>query len=554
MDKYLGSFGAREALLELMSDGALVVDAGGKILSANRAAKDVLEASDGIQGTALGAWFAGSAPVEQLLAGRRAIGGKPRWLVVTNVKTGADVLIAANPQFETGEYAVLIKPFGSAVASLDRIVTFATRDPVTQLLNREAFQEELAAGILDHATGAVICADINGFSAVNSVYGQGEGDILLRAVAHRLRPILPAKSPFSRMYGGRFAIFLPIADSGNARSYLAKLADDLHRAMAAPFGIAGGSQPIQLSVGIARWPADATDADELIRAAETAIQAIPASSRLRTRWFEPAMQAERRALLEIGAELRHAIEHGELELHYQPKVRWSDRHVVGFEALCRWKHPTKGWISPATFIPVAEQSNLIVDLGNWVLHEACRQQAAWRDQGLKLLPVAVNVSPHQVVSHSVEELLAPLAEYNLSLGAIEIEITESAMMDRLSAAQNVVESLRQSGIGISIDDFGTGHSSLGNLRRLPIDTLKIDRSFVEDIDHSSEAFDIVATIAAMAKALSLNVVAEGVETEAQATLLCAHGIDVMQGYLFSRPLAADHATKLLEQPAIPRLT
>ncbi len=202
-------------------------------------------------------------------------------------------------------------------------------------------------------------------------------------------------------------------------------------------------------------------------------------------------------------------------------------------------------ISPGFFVAVAEQSNLIIDLGRWVLREACRQQAEWRAEGRKLVPVAVNVSPQQLLSQPISILLLPLAEFGIELDLLEIEITESAMMDRLPSATTVIESLRQSGLHISIDDFGTGHSSLGNLRRLPIDVLKIDRSFVEDIDRSQEAYDIVATIVAMAKTMSLNLVAEGVETKEQADLLQAHGVDVMQGYLFHKPMSGEAAGRLL---------
>ena len=261
------------------------------------------------------------------------------------------------------------------------------------------------------------------------------------------------------------------------------------------------------------------------------------------------MLTERRKFFEIEAELRLAIEHNELALHYQPKVSSTDRRVVGFEALVRWPHPTKGMISPAAFVPVAEQSNLIIDLGRWVLREACRQQAEWRAAGLPVVPIAVNVSPQQLLSQPLDLLLAPLSEFGITLDEIEIEITESAMMDRLPSATKVIESLRASGLHISIDDFGTGHSSLGNLRRLPIDVLKIDKSFVEDIDRSREAFDIVATIVAMARTMSLNLVAEGVETEAQAALLRSHGVEVMQGYLFHRPMPGQAAGQLLANAA-----
>jgi diguanylate cyclase (GGDEF)-like protein len=441
----------------------------------------------------------------------------------------------------------VLRPLKTAISSFDRAISFATRDAVTQLLNRDAFHERLAKAIDGSPSGGVICADLNQFSTINEVYGFAHGDALLRAVAQRIRETIGTQSHVARIYGGRFAIVARTQEDETGRAQVERMIDTLHDVMSAPFVVAGGVQPVTLSVGVATWPGDATDPDDLIGAAETAIHAMHRHGNDRTRWFASDMRVERRRFLEIEADLRRAVEQNEFTLHYQPKIRCSDQTTVGFEALLRWNHPAKGSISPAVFIPVAEQSNLIVDVGRWVLREVCRQQAAWKAQGLRILPIAVNFSPMQLLAHPLDELLAPLAEFGLSQDCIEIEITESAMMDKLPSANAVIDSLRRSGIHISIDDFGTGHSSLSNLRRLPIDTLKIDRSFVEDIEQSVEAYDIVATIVAMAKALSLDVVAEGVETETQAALLRSHGVDVMQGYLFARPMPGEAIAKLLSQ-------
>ena len=416
---------------------------------------------------------------------------------------------------------------------------------MTQLANRDAFQERLASAVGQASAGSVICADIDQFSTINEIYGHAEGDSLLRAIAQRAGSVVGSETPLARIYGGRFAAFVTAPDQAGADERTTAVVSALHRAVASPFRVAGGVQPVSLSIGIASWPMDAADAEDLVAAAETAVHSVGNSCVERTRHFEPAMLTERRKFFEIEAELRLAIEHNELALHYQPKVSSTDRRVVGFEALVRWPHPTKGMISPAAFVPVAEQSNLIIDLGRWVLREACRQQAEWRAAGLPVVPIAVNVSPQQLLSQPLDLLLAPLSEFGITLDEIEIEITELAMMDRLPSATKVIESLRASGLHISIDDFGTGHSSLGNLRRLPIDVLKIDKSFVEDIDRSREAFDIVATIVAMARTMSLNLVAEGVETEAQAALLRSHGVEVMQGYLFHRPMPGQAAGQLL---------
>jgi len=534
-----------EHVFDMVSDGIVILDDDGSIVWANCAVYGILGTADGVRGTSLRGWFRDPAPLDRILEGRGSQIGRQRSAVAVSAASGCDILLLAHPRSDDGEFSIVLRPLKSAVSSFDRAISFATRDAVTQLLNRDAFHERLAKAIDESPAGSVICADVNQFSTINEVYGFSDGDALLRAVAQRIRATVGPQCTAARVYGGRFAIVARTEDHQAGRAQIERLIDALHAAMHPPFDIGGGGQPITLTIGVATWPVDATDADDLVGAAETAIHAKNRRGNERTRWFASDMRTERRQFLEIESELRQALEQGVLALHYQPKVRWSDRSIVGFEALLRWTHPTKGPVSPAVFIPVAEQSNLIIDVGRWVLREACRQQSAWQRQGLRVVPIAVNFSPTQLLAHPLDVLLAPLAEFGLSQDDVEIEITESAMMDKLPTANSVIDALRRSGIHVSIDDFGTGHSSLSNLRRLPIDTLKIDRSFVEDIEQSLEAYDIVATIVAMARALSLDVVAEGVETEPQAALLRSHGVDVMQGYLFARPMPGEAAAKLL---------
>ncbi len=535
---------AGERLLDMIKDGAMVLDRTGTIIWANRAVRELLGATDALRGCRLGDLLVASVPTETLLADRSLPGGRAKWLVATAIRSGTELLISTQFRAQTEEFTVVARPFISAVSNFDRVISFATRDDVTQLMNRDAFEERLSAAIERNAAGCVICAHVDQFSTINEVYGHTEGDALLRAVAQRAKTALGDDMAVARLYGGRFAAFLSADSDQGAHQMAMEAAERMHQAMLPLFSVHGGVQPISFSIGMARWRVDGGTADDLVAAAETAIHSAHSGGE-KTRWFESTMLAERRRFFETETELRLAIEQNALTLHYQPKVSAADQSIVGFEALVRWMHPSKGMISPGFFVPVAEQSNLIVDMGRWVLREACRQQAQWRAQGRKIVPVAVNVSPQQLLSQPIDALLAPLAEFDIPLDLLEIEITESAMMDRLPTATKVIESLRESGLHISIDDFGTGHSSLGNLRRLPIDVLKIDRSFVEDIDRSQEAFDIVATIVAMAKTMSLNLVAEGVETMEQANLLQAHGVDVMQGYLFHKPMPGDVAGKLL---------
>lgn len=251
---------------------------------------------------------------------------------------------------------------------------------------------------------------------------------------------------------------------------------------------------------------------------------------------------EVRGRVELEADLRLAIERNEFLLHFQPKVEWPSGRLVGFEALLRWRHPVKGMIPPDRFIPLAETNGMIVALGRWVMRETCATVAAWQRQGLSPVPVSVNVSPVQLIEDDIDELLRPLAEFTLPLDLIEIELTESAMMDVIQLNRGLISALKASKMRIAIDDFGTGHSSLGSLRRLPIDIFKIDRSFVQDTSHCNEAREIVTMIVAMARALALDVVVEGVETREQADFLFGLGADIMQGYLFSPPVGLDTAT------------
>jgi EAL domain-containing protein (putative c-di-GMP-specific phosphodiesterase class I) len=310
----------------------------------------------------------------------------------------------------------------------------------------------------------------------------------------------------------------------------------------------GFSQPLKtdlhqvsvtLSLGVALFPQDARDGCQLISAAEMACRRVRNKGGNHTGRFDPASLERARAAFELETDLRHAIEHEEFRLVYQPKVRLPDCRLSGVEALLRWQHPIKGFISPERFIPLAERSGLIIPLGHWVMREACRQIATWRSAGLTPPTVAVNVSPRQLVEGSLRDLLAPLEEFAVPCDLIEIEITEGAMMDVLHQTAGLLETLRTANLRVTIDDFGAGHSSLGSLRRLPISVFKIDKSLVEDTATSQQARDIVATIIAMAKALSLEVIAEGVETELQAGILQDLGASIMQGYLFAKPMTAE---------------
>ena len=386
---------------------------------------------------------------------------------------------------------------------------------------------------------------IERFNLFCEAHGRAMGDDLLRAFSGRLRSVAPTGSRVARLYGAQFALVMPVSGSSH-HAQCEALAAAIHSGLREPLVLDACKRLVAVSIGYAGWPVDAMDRFELATAMEAAGHAARAEGETRTRAFEPAMIQDARDQVEMENDLREAVAEGQFLLHYQPKVDWPSRNLVGLEALVRWIHPVKGMIPPDHFIPLAERSGLIVPIGQWVLEQACRQIAAWRAQGFDPPPVAVNVSPVQLLHQPLADLLAPIARWSTPRHLIEIEITETAMMDLLRSSVGLLADLRASGVKVAIDDFGTGHSSLGNLRRLPINVFKIDKSFVEDTSSSREARDIVTTIIAMARALSLEVVAEGVETEDQACFLRAQGAQIMQGYLFSRPLPAEAVTEWLE--------
>lgn len=528
-------------LWDLLDDGIALLDHQGSVLELNRAARSLLgdpplpQAGDFVQ------WFTPRAPVKGLLDGQAPQPAGASTAISRAVLTGEEIVITIpNTAHRTGIRVAMLRPLLKAADNFDRTIFFATRDPVTRFLNREAFEEKLEQVERVDGAAGLICIDVNRLALVNEAQGYSAGDAVLCAVAERLRTAL-AGCELARIAAGRFAA---LVHPPHAEQQIAEMLDALRQAMQTPIVIAGAKRLFSVSVGVALGPLDGQVGASLMTAAELAIRRAHAEG-VAERWFVPQMLAEHRGRLEMESDLREAMAAGRLQLHYQPKVRWPKGTVEGFEALLRWPHPSKGYIAPDTFIPVAEACGLIISLGQWVMREACRQLAEWRDHGLEPLPVAVNVSPHQLLGQPLDELLAPLAEFQIPQEWIEIEITETALMDNLGSAGSVVDDLRRVGMKISIDDFGTGHSSLGNLRRLPITTFKIDRSFVEDIETSREARDIAATIVAMARALSLDVVAEGVENERQAELLAEIGAQVMQGYLFSRPVPADVAVRSL---------
>ncbi|HEY3058366.1 MAG TPA: EAL domain-containing protein [Chloroflexota bacterium] len=414
----------------------------------------------------------------------------------------------------------------------------ALHDALTELPNRTLLHDRLQQAIVAGGTSAqqvgLLLLDLDRFKEVNDTLGHHAGDQLLQQVGHRLQEAVRTSDTVGRLGGDEFAIVLPDTTDAGA------VADKVLRALEAPFSIEGHSLAVGASIGVASFPEHGDDAQALLRRADVAMY-----SAKRTRGGGFALYSadqdqhslERLALL---AELREAIARDELVLHYQPKVELASGSIVGVEALVRWNYPQRGMVPPDQFIPVAEQSGLIRPLTSWVMRAALRQVIAWQRSGLAV-PVAVNLSPHSLQEqHLAQEIADLLRHTNVSPELLEIEITENAYMARPHAVIANLEQLRAMGVRVAIDDFGTGFSSLSYLMNLPVDELKIDRSFVRELAQNEGHAAIVRSIVELGHSLGLRVVAEGLEDRATQARLIELGCDLAQGYLLGRPAPAEH--------------
>ncbi|MBW8327957.1 MAG: EAL domain-containing protein [Thiobacillus sp.] len=421
-----------------------------------------------------------------------------------------------------------------------------SHDDLTGLPNRMAFNDRLKLAMAharQDAPCAVLLLDLDYFQNVNDTLGHEHGDLLLVAVAERIRASLPKAAFMARFSGDEFVILLENASAERA----SQVGQDLLQAMAREFDVGDDRLEISASIGIVSYPADGESASILMRYADLALHRAKSAGRDCFIAFSRDLSEEiqRRVLLE--ARLKHALARNELALHYQPKLEIRSGRLMGWEALLRWQSPELGAVSPEEFIPVAEQSGLILPIGDWVLREACRQMRAWQEQGLAAGTMAVNLSTRQFRQKDLaEEISTALRDSGLAPGDLELEITESSIMDNLASAATVLAELEQRGIRIAVDDFGTGYSSLSYLKTFPIHCLKIDRSFIRDIPGDENDAVIVRTIIALAGSLGLTVVAEGVETDSQLAYLRANHCDQAQGYLFSRPLPPGECLRLMQ--------
>jgi diguanylate cyclase (GGDEF)-like protein len=422
-------------------------------------------------------------------------------------------------------------------------------DRTTGLMNRQRFLGELERALLDAGAtarmGALLHLGLDRFRQINEALGPATGDAVLREAGRRIRAVLQAygargrrrgEQPFAARFGGdEFSILLPQIQGIENPSHVA---NELLREMAAP--LAAGDKPLHVtaSIGVALFPADGLNGDELVRNAGAALKEAKNAGRNTIRFYSKELNAKAAERLALEDELRRALAQGELRLFYQPKFGVADGALRGAEALLRWQHPQRGMVPPGAFIPVAEDTGLIVPVGEWVLKEACRQLQAWGAAGLAPVPVAVNVSAQQFQPGFVALVRAVLAASGQA-GLLRLEITESSVMQDPQTAIELLGELQSGGLELAMDDFGTGYSSLSYLQRLPLHELKIDRSFITAIPQDGGRAPLVDAIIAMAHSLRLTVVAEGVETAQQLEYLRRQGCDQCQGYLFSKPLPAE---------------
>ena len=511
-----------DAWADALQTGVVRLDAAGAAISANIAAERLLDAA------VLAHPFLHPLPLsEPLLGGGGAEGrfeveGRP--VGYRAAASGQGWLVELTDLLAVGERRLA--------------------DALTGLADRSALRERIAMLLAAQRRGgpafAVICLDLDRFKAVNDTLGHPVGDALLRKVGERLRNAAREEDLVVRLGGDEFAVVQTAAAQPEAAEALAARLVDL---VGRTYVIDGHMLNVGASVGVAVAPADGQDADALLKNADLALYRAKADGRGVFRFFEPAMNASMQTRRALEIDLRRALALKEFELAYQPQVNAADGELVGFEALLRWRHPERGFVSPADFIPLAEEIGLINPIGEWVLRTACAEAAGWPEP----ISLAVNLSPVQFRGGRIVEVVASaLARSGLAATRLELEITEGALLDDTEGVLKALNALRALGIRISMDDFGTGYSSLSYLQKFPFTKIKIDQSFVRRMEERADCGAIVRAVVALGASLGMKTTAEGVETEAQRERIRAEGCTEIQGYLTGRPMPASAAAELLK--------
>jgi diguanylate cyclase (GGDEF)-like protein/PAS domain S-box-containing protein len=444
-------------------------------------------------------------------------------------------------------YRGVARDITARVRAEEDLARMAHYDPLTGLPNRtlllDRLQRAMARADRGQALLAVMFLDLDQFKEINDSLGHATGDAVLKEAALRLESCLRLTDTVARLGGDEFTILLEDVRSVDE---ISRVAGKLLSAISGPAEVAGHELHLSTSIGVTVYPLDDQDADTLLRNADLAMYHAKQEGRNNVQFFSRDMSERTEKRVDLLARLRGAIARNELQLHYQPQVDVRSGGIIGVEALLRWNDPERGLVPPMHFIPLAEDTGLIIAIGEWVLREACAQAKRWLDLGLGPLTMAVNLSPRQFRQKSLVQMVAAiLAETSLPPGCLELEITESTMMHRAEEAAVGLHALHALGVQISLDDFGTGYSSLAYLHRFPVHTLKVDQSFVRDIKSDRDDAAIVSTVLSLARQMGLKALAEGVETEAQLSFLRTRGCDSFQGYLFCRPQPAADIEALL---------
>jgi len=449
-----------------------------------------------------------------------------------------------NKSIEGGGWLATHEDVTERQRSEGRIAHMARHDALTDLPNRFLLRERLEHELKRVKRGeclAVLCLDLDQFKGVNDALGHPIGDELLKLVADRLRGCTREPDTVARLGGDEFAIIMTQMQEPTDAASLSKR---IRESIIKPYQIEGHQIVTDISIGISVAPYDAQDAVPLLRNADMALYGAKDDGRGTYRFFEPEMNIRIKLRRELEMDLRKALVGKEFELYYQPLVDLQSNEVNGFEALLRWNHPKRGLVSPADFIPIAEETGLIIPLGEWVLKSACYEAVDWPDH----LKVAVNLSPAQLNNRNLLNVVtAALAETGMPARKLQLEITETVLLQNTFATLATLHELRKLGVQIALDDFGTGYSSLSYLRSFPFDKIKIDRSFIQDLSNGAEPVAIVQAVANLAKCLNMTSTAEGVETQQQMDMLQSMGCTEMQGYLFSRARPAHEIRQFFEQ-------
>ncbi len=466
----------------------------------------------------------------------------PEWLSISTLRNGRN---------EITRHVAIFTDITKRKEVEQRIHFLAYYDTLTNLPNRVLFGDRLfqalASARRNGGKVALLFLDLDRFKSINDSLGHVAGDIMLQSVARRLKQCIRETDSICRQGGDEFMVVLPGIEK---RDDVIGIAKKIISAMSEPHAIDGRNLVVSFSIGISIFPDDAGNPDALIQHADAAMYHAKEHGRNNFQFFTPDMNAEALELLSLEADLRRAMKEGRLQVHYQPQADNKTGKIIGIEALARWNHPERGDVPPSKFIPIAEESGLISQLGHWVLKTACAQNKKWQDEGLVRIPVAVNLSAMQFHQKDLVEMVAKvLKETGLEAKYLELELTEGIVMSNAESTIATLNSLKKMGVMLSIDDFGTGYSSLSYLKRFPIDKLKVDRSFIRDISTNKDDATIATTIISMGHNLGVKVIAEGVETQEQLAFLKENRCDETQGYYVSRPLSAPDFSDFIKSRA-----